>query len=79
MKTIFSAGLDKERAKEIEASFNGSGVFRERLSKILMDKCESALKAGRSKEAYDCPNWAYSKADEAGYVRAMQEILNLLK
>jgi hypothetical protein len=79
MKTVWTAGIEDEGLKkEVQASFKGSGIMRERLVDILKDKAESAVKAGRSKEAYDCPNWAYKKADEAGYNRALFEIISLI-
>ena len=79
MRTQWKAGLSKDEAKEIELQFNASGVLRKRLDVILDRMSASAESAGRSKEAYDSPNWALKKADETGYLRALAEIKNLLR
>jgi len=32
-----------------------------------------------NKAQYDSPNWAYQKADDIGYRRALEEIIGLLE
>ena len=79
MRTQWKAGLSKDEAKEIELQFNASGVLRKRMEDILERMETAAEVAGRSKDAYDCPNWALKKADEVGYLRALSDIKNLLR
>lgn len=78
MKTVWSKGLDDQGKKDIKVSFDKGAFLRERLSNILKEKSDDADKDGRSKEGYDCPNWAYKQADMQGYKRALSEILSLL-
>ena len=79
MRTQWKAGLSKDEAKEIELQFNASGVLRKRLEAVLERMETSTEVAGRSKDAYDCPNWSLKKADEVGYLRALSDIKNLLR
>ena len=78
MKTEWKKGLDTEGKKEVELSFNGSGVLRKRLESLLSLKINASDKKSFNAEGYDCPNWAYRQADIAGYKRAMNEIISLI-
>lgn len=78
MKTQWTGGVNKDDKKEIELSFNGSGVLRKRLGVLIEAKIKAAEKDSYSKEGYDCPNWAYKQADLAGYKRSLKEIISLI-
>lgn len=78
MKTEWKKGLDTDDKKEVELSFNGSGLLRKRLEVLLESKIKSADKDSYSKEGYDCPSWAYKQADLSGYKRAMNEVISLI-
>lgn len=78
MKTSWTKGLATDEKKEVELSYNASGVLRLRLIKLLEEKVASAEKESYSKEGYACPNWAYKQADLAGYKRALKDAISLL-
>lgn len=79
MKQSWTKGLDTELAAEMRASFKSSLVFRKRLEKLIRDKEEEAVRLGRSKEGYECPNWSYKQADLVGYTRALNDIISLIE
>lgn len=79
MKTVWKKGLEDDASKEVELSFNGSGLMRQHMERILKDKINASEKESITKEGYDCPNWSYKQADSAGYKRALYEIINLIK
>jgi len=79
MKTAWNKGCKNEGEKADRLSlFNQSAQLRKVMVTLLHAKIDDADKAGRSKEGYDCPNWAYKQADTQGYKRAMSEILSLI-
>lgn len=78
MKTEWKKGLDTDDKKEVELSFNGSGILRKRLEVLLKSKIHTSDKKSYTSDGYDCPNWAYRQADIAGYKRAMNEIISLI-
>jgi len=77
MKRSLTDGLDGDQEKDIQSSFKSATVVRNRLTEI----CESKIKTSLSpnKAQYDSPNWAYQKADDIGYRRALEEIIGLLE
>ena len=77
MQNSWTKGLDGDQKKDIESSFKSATVIRNRLTEV----CESKIKTSLStnKAQYDSPNWAYQKADDLGYRRALEEIIGLLK
>jgi len=79
MKKSWTKGLTQDAAKDIERDYGSAANFRERMCAILQDKIESSLKAGRSKDGYESPNWAYSQADLCGYHRALDEVISLIE
>ena len=79
MKTALTKGLDKDASKEIENAFGASALLRKRYAEILESKIKLSEKEDRSKEGYNCPNWAYKQADSQGYRRAIREVLSLLE
>lgn len=78
MKTVWTKGLDKDEINELRGDFTSSHVTRKRLVELLIDKISDAEKGSRTKEGYDCSNWAYKQADSIGYKRALHEIISLI-
>lgn len=78
MKNSWVKGLDDQKKADIEASFKAASLIRKRLAEILQEKLEVSSKHARSKVTYDNPNWAYLQADQVGYERCLQEIIELL-
>jgi predicted O-methyltransferase YrrM len=78
MKTLWTAGLEKERTVDVRQNFKEALVLRQRLRELLDKKIEASVRESRSKDSYDLPNWAYVQADKRGYERALQEIFDLL-
>jgi hypothetical protein len=78
LNTKWTAGLNKELADELRRNYKESLVMRRRLKKLLDDKADASTKNSRSKLLYDNPNWALLQADQRGYERAMEEIIELI-
>lgn len=78
MKTSWTKGLTPEKAEEIKRDFNASALLRERLAVLIEEKSNASIKASRSKDEYENPNWAYLQADARGYERALSEIISLI-
>ena len=78
MKTAWTKGLEEDSASQMKDSFDAAGLLRQRLVALIQDKAGASEKLGLLKEGYDTPNWALKKADETGYKRAAQEIINLI-
>ena len=79
MKESWLKGLEKDDQKYMKDAFDAGSLLRKRLGELIEDKYDLIEKNSLSKNNYDSPNWAYTKADEVGYKRALTEILNLLK
>lgn len=79
MKQSWISGLEKDAVGEIKSHFLSSLILRKRLVDMLRSKEEEAVKSGRSKSGYDCPNWAFKQADLAGYTRAINEVISLIE
>lgn len=78
MKISWTKGLDKEQALDVRGNYKEALVMRRRLVVLLKDKAEASAKAGRTKELYESPNWAYLQADARGYERAISDIIDLI-
>lgn len=79
MKTSWLSGVkDASVKKELRANFLASKMTRERLVEMLDAKITSSVRASRSAESYDSPNWALKQADATGYQRALEEVKSLL-
>lgn len=78
MKRSWTTGLEPERTRDVKSNFKEALVMRQRLGEMLNDKINSSHRAGRAKESYDSPNWAYLQADARGYERALQEVIDLI-
>ena len=79
MKKNLILGLNPTEEKDVRDEFNSSSALRGRLTQMMRDKRENAITSNISEKSYDCPNWAYKQADLAGYLRALEEICELLK
>lgn len=79
MKTAWTAGLDKDAAKEVRADFISAHLLRKRLTQMLNDKIETKRAALRKDQSYDKANWPNYVADGLGYERALTEVLSLLE
>jgi hypothetical protein len=78
MKTVWTAGLEEQRQREVEKAFYSSQYIRERLIEILQEKITIKRRATRGDDRYQDPSWAYFQADGIGYERAMEEIISLI-
>ena len=78
MKQSWTKGLEPEATKEVKAAFAASALLRRRLVVLLHAKEKTAIRSGRTKEGYDCPNWAYKQADAIGYTRAINDLIELI-
>lgn len=78
MKLSWTKGLGKEEQRDVEQNFKESAVMRRRLAQVLLEKLVLSFKEGRSKNLYDSPNWPFLQADNRGYERAMQEVIDLI-
>lgn len=79
MKSVWTAGLEPDIAKEIVGDFKSSLLVRKRMKKLLEDKIEANRKTLRDKMNYDNASWAYQQADGVGYERALFEIISLIE
>ena len=79
MKTTLTKGLHEDAAKEVILAFKGSGILRDRIELLLKEKIDTLERTACNKVEYENPNWAYLKADETGYKRALYEVISLLK
>jgi hypothetical protein len=79
VKKSWLQGLTPEESEEMKRDYGSAANFREHMTHILQDKIESSSRAGRSKEGYDSPNWAYLQADLCGYHRALTEVISLIE
>lgn len=79
MKLSWTKGLSGDAKKDVLQEYASSSNLRQRLDVLLDEKRNTAQKAIIGKDAYDSPNWAYKQADHVGYLRALEEISNLLK
>ena len=78
MKQSWTTGLDKDMKREVELSFKGSRVLRDRLKVLIEEKVSTSDKTSLRKDGYDCPNWSFKQADNVGYQRMAEEIISLL-
>jgi len=65
----------EEKEKLIKYIYGSIGVL-DVLKKIVDKKAAEQLKS--STTDYDQPSWAYRQADKAGYLRALNEVTNLI-
>ncbi len=68
---------DPEERATFAVSVRSAGMILERLADILYTKMEVTNKS--SVEDYELAAWPYRQADKVGYMRALQEIIELTK
>ncbi len=74
MKTTWTKHLKDKKDKEaFEVVVRNSKIALERLEDIIKSK-ERKLKAS----SYESPSWPFFRADQDGYNRALDEILEIL-
>jgi hypothetical protein len=78
VKSSWVKGLEPDQAKQVGDAYDASALLRERLAVLLNEKYDVCEKSSVSKDGYDSPNWAFKKADEVGYKRAILEILKII-
>lgn len=79
MKKSLTLGVSPTQEKDIRIEFQTSSNLRARLVQLMQEKREYSINQKISDTAYDSPNWAYKQADLVGYLRALDEISDLLK
>ena len=79
MKISWTKGLSGDVKKDVVQEYAASGNLRRRLEVLIQEKQSTAQKTIIAKDGYETPNWAYKQADNIGYMRAMEEIINLIK
>lgn len=79
MKTALIKGLEKDAADVVKEEFARALPLRERLIQVLDEKRDARHRASLMKSNYENSAWAFSQADDIGYMRALNEIIELLK
>ena len=66
--------------KAEQEEFKKSLVSSKKVLDRLIQMCYTSIKDGESTKLtdYDSPSWSHRQADQNGYVRAYQEIIQLL-
>lgn len=66
--------------KSEQESFKNNVISSKKVLDRLAEICYNTLEAGVvvKKTDYDSPSWAYSQADQNGYLRAFKEIYDLV-
>lgn len=75
----WTAGLDKEQAKDLEASLQAATIAFRRLKQLLENKREVNSASRISKTAFELPAWDCYQADSNGYERAINEVIKLIE
>lgn len=76
MKVNLLNGVPKEEAERAKGPLNSL------LADPSMDYIRRAIELQKRKPLsadYDSPSWAYKQADQNGYNRAIDDVLNLIK
>ncbi len=77
MKTVWFQDLKEPDRSRFKATVEGSEKVLDKAVQILYNmimESEKVLSAD-----YDSPSWAYKQADRNGYVRALKDVINILK
>jgi hypothetical protein len=65
-----------DKKDELLAELKNSRIL-DRVREVISDRIEATSKT--SATDYDVANWAYLRADQDGYIRALTDVLNLIK
>lgn len=77
MQHLWFSHLPKSEQENFKKLVLGSKKVLDRLQEICYNTIHDGVVP--SKGDYDNPSWAYKQADRNGYLRAFQEIHDLLK
>ena len=78
LKSI-QAGLSPEQVETITAQGREASLLIRQVARVLAQRIASCEKERRDKKAYLMPAWNSYQADCNGYLRAQDELLNLMK
>lgn len=76
MQSRWYSSLPKAEQEEFKKLVLGSQKVLDKLKEICYNTIQSGVQA--PKADYDSPSWAFKQADANGYMRAYQEIYDLL-
>ena len=77
MHAYWTSHLQGEEKKKFEELVKHNTLLLKRLTDIISRKIDTANRQHISKEAYQDVTWPYKQADYVGYVRALNEMLQL--
>lgn len=72
-------GMAHEERKEFTAEYAASKHVLQRLESIALQRIERYIKDAEAEAMYDSSNYLLKVADNAGYRRALRDILPLIK
>ena len=76
MQSRWFSHLSSKEQEEFKKLVSGSHKVLDRLREICYNTIKNGVTA--PKADYDSPSWAYKQADMIGYMRAHQELIDLL-
>lgn len=78
LKVSWTQGLSKQNEKELRADILSAPLLRKRLIFLLEELDKAADKNSFSLTNLDKPHWELRTAENAGYRRALNEIISLI-
>lgn len=78
MKLELLKGLSPEKKAERKAILHGCANGFEIVENVLREKVATLFRTSLQRTDYDSPSWALTQADTVGYIRALQEVIELL-
>lgn len=79
MKTVWTAGLDRDEKVEMKTDFERSVFLRRRAVQLLKERIKAKQSYARSQERFKDPNWDRMVAHSIGYEAALEEIISLFE
>ena len=79
MLKSLQAGLSDEQIEVITAQGKEATILIKQMIKVADEKVRACEKARRSRKNYQMSSWSQYQADCNGYIRAIDEVLNVLK
>jgi hypothetical protein len=79
MDLRISSHLKGEEKEKFEELWRHQTMIRHRLEDILTQKIEAAERERISEKAYAQASWPYKQADSNGFIRALKDVLQLIK
>ena len=72
--------LEPDDVKKFTGDFKSSQFMRKQIVRVLGDKADTRLNSMSSRDnMFETNNWAYLNAYDLGYIKAINEVINLLK